>query len=47
MAEYRHLLDLILTEYIALMGALTKKYSESSKVILLDRKELTKALDKK
>lgn len=46
MAEYRHLLDLILTEYIALMGALTKKYSESSKVILLDRKELTKALDK-
>ena len=46
MAEYRHLLDLILAEYIALMGVLTKKHSESSREISLDRKELTKALDK-
>lgn len=46
MAEYRHLLDLILAEYIALMDVLTKKYSESSREILLDRKDLAKALDK-
>lgn len=46
MAEYRHLLDLVLAEYIALMGVLTKKNSELSREILLDRKDLTKALDK-
>lgn len=46
MAEYRHLLDLIIAEYIALMDILTKKHSEQSETILLDRKDLIKALDK-
>lgn len=46
MAEYRHLLDLITIEYIALMDILTKKYSEQAGTILLERKDLIKALDK-
>lgn len=46
MTEYRHLLDYTVTEYVALMDALIKKRPVKSGVILIDRKELTKALDK-
>lgn len=46
MAEYRHLLDYIVAEYIALMDVLMQKRPVKSGVILIDREELTKALDK-
>lgn len=46
MAEYRHLLDYVVTEYVALMDILTQKRPVKSGVVLIDRQELTKALDK-
>lgn len=46
MAEYRHLLDYIVAEYIALMGALTRKHPIKSGLVLISRGELVKALDK-
>ena len=46
MNEYRHLLDYIVAEYIALMERLIQKRPVTSGVILLDRQELTKAFDK-
>lgn len=46
MTEYRHLLDYIVTEYVALMDVLTQKRPVKSGVVLIDRKELTRALDK-
>lgn len=46
MAEYRHLLDYIVVEYVALMDILTQKRPVKSGGLLIDRQELTKAFDK-
>lgn len=46
MPEYRHLLDYIVAEYVAFMDVLTQKRPVKSGVVLIDRKELTRALDK-
>lgn len=46
MPEYRHLLDYIVAEYVALMDVLTQKRPVKSGTVLIDRKELTRAFDK-